>query len=195
MSVKYLSWAFDIQGLTCTQKCVLLALADRCDHDGRCWPSYDDIRARTGCNRKTIAKVLDAMEQKGLISKCKRFGGSTVYTLHSSTENGPISSTKNGTISSTKNGTLTVNEPPIKDKTWEPPLHSECMEYARSKGLVVDVDIFFEYYSGTGWRDAKGNPVKNWKLKMIQWNKREQERKPAQPIQQGFDDRGASYWT
>jgi len=193
MSVQFLSAAFEAQGLRPTQKLVLLALADRADQLGRCWPSYDDIRHRTGCKRNTISKALDALEEKGLLSRMHRFGSSTVYQLtfvsdHSnSIQRGTINSIQRGTINSIQRGTLTVNEPPIE------PSVSECMAYAMENNLNVDVEYFHEYYSGNDWVDAKGNRVKNWKLKMRQWHKRESQAQPKQPEQPKI--KGADYWT
>ena len=31
--------------------------------------------------------------------------------------------------------------------------------------------IFFEYFETGNWIDSKGNKVKNWKQKLLTWNK------------------------
>lgn len=82
MSVRAISWALDeVEGLTATQKCILIALADRCNQDHECWPSYTDLIRRTGADRHTISRSIQKFVAKGLVEKRRRFGSSTVYRL------------------------------------------------------------------------------------------------------------------
>ena len=60
-----------------------------------------------------------------------------------------------------------------KRKRFTPPTLQECRDYAREKCKDVDADRFFDYYSEGGWHDAKGNPVRNWKQKMLTWSRHE----------------------
>lgn len=60
-----------------------------------------------------------------------------------------------------------------KRKRFTPPTLQECRVYAREKCKDVDADRFFDYYSEGGWHDAKGNPVRNWKQKMLTWSRHE----------------------
>ena len=53
------------------------------------------------------------------------------------------------------------------------PTIEEVREYVKEKGLMIDADYFYEYYTTAEWKDAKGKPVKNWKLKALNWNRRE----------------------
>ena len=39
------------------------------------------------------------------------------------------------------------------------------------RGSNVDPVKFFEYYEAGDWKDSKGSPVKNWKQKLISWEK------------------------
>ena len=52
-------------------------------------------------------------------------------------------------------------------------------DYCQENGLVIDPDYFWKYYETAGWKDNKGKPIKNWKLKALNWNKREEERNNA----------------
>lgn len=79
--------------------------------------------------------------------------------------------------------------PEIRDKSKEirvkntfiPPTLEEVTEYCSERKNNVDPKKFYEYYSVANWKDAKGNPVKNWKQKMIaNWekDKPKEEEKP-----------------
>lgn len=135
MSVEYLSKAFALQGVSSTQKLVLLALADRADHEGQCWPSYDDIRKRTCLTRNAISGAIKALEESGVLERQRRFSSSTVYRITvSSTEINTTSSTEIHTTISTESRTLTVNESSIEpsvsfDEFWK--------EYPNKRGRAV----------------------------------------------------------
>ena len=61
-----------------------------------------------------------------------------------------------------------------------PPTLEEVQAYCESRNSGVDPKKFFEYYDEGGWKDAKGNPVKNWKQKLITWEGRQNKSKPSQ---------------
>ena len=121
MSIRAINWALnEVTDITATQKAILISLADRANEDHQCWPSYDDICERSCANRKTVVKALRDLEQKGHITRVRRYSASTVYTLSISTENGSISrvtkmgsikGSKMGSIRGTNIGSLTTIEP------------------------------------------------------------------------------------
>jgi hypothetical protein len=47
----------------------------------------------------------------------------------------------------------------------------EIQKYITEKDLKVDGKQFYDYFTEGNWIDAKGNPVKNWKQKLLTWNK------------------------
>lgn len=53
-----------------------------------------------------------------------------------------------------------------KGKFIKPTL-AEVAEYCRQRQNNVDPKRFFDYYDTAGWVDSKGDPVRNWKQKMI----------------------------
>ena len=125
MSIKAINWALNtVSGITSTQKAILIALADRANEDNQCWPSYEDICARSCANQKTVASALKALEQQGFIKKTRRYSQSTLYQLLISTDIGHISSTDIGHISSTDIGhrdTPNIGNLTIKEPSKEPP--------------------------------------------------------------------------
>lgn len=64
-----------------------------------------------------------------------------------------------------------IDKKKSKKYIFTPPTLEEVKEYCRSRNSTVDADRFFEYYSAGNWKDAKGNTVKNWKQKLITWEK------------------------
>lgn len=83
MSLKALSWAWEQEGLSSSEKFVLLCLAN-CHNDdtGRCDPSAAYIVKRTALNRKTVYGALGFLEKKGLIKGDDREGRSKHYDLN-----------------------------------------------------------------------------------------------------------------
>ena len=58
-------------------------------------------------------------------------------------------------------------------RVFTPPTLEEVEDYVRERCSPVDPRHFFDYYSESGWRDAKGQPVRNWKQKLITWERHE----------------------
>ena len=52
-----------------------------------------------------------------------------------------------------------------------PPTRDEVREYVESRNSHVDPDQFFDYFQTGNWHDSKGNPVRNWKQKLLTWEK------------------------
>jgi DNA-binding MarR family transcriptional regulator len=90
MSIAAINWALnEVVDIRSTEKAILIALADRADENGECFPSYDDICRRSCATRNSVSYAIKRFEELGLIERRKRFGKSTVYALNitSSTKN------------------------------------------------------------------------------------------------------------
>ena len=60
-----------------------------------------------------------------------------------------------------------------KPKRFTPPSLDEVKAYVAERKSVVDPVKFWEYYEAGGWKDSKGNSVKNWKQKLLTWEKKD----------------------
>ena len=60
-----------------------------------------------------------------------------------------------------------------KRKRFVPPTLDEVKAYCKERNNDVDAQKFFDYYKQGGWKDSKGNPVKNWKQKLITWENKQ----------------------
>ena len=81
-------------------------------------------------------------------------------------------------------------KPNKKPYIFVPPTLEEIEAYCKERNSSVDAKHFFDYYSAGDWVDAKGNKVKNWKQKLITWEKsskadKKQDKQPSkQPSKQ-----------
>ena len=58
-----------------------------------------------------------------------------------------------------------------KETKFIPPTLEEIKSYISEKGLKVDAKQFYDYFEEGKWIDSKGNKVRNWKQKLLTWNK------------------------
>ena len=56
-------------------------------------------------------------------------------------------------------------------KRFVKPTLDEVKAYCQERGNNVDAKAFFDYYETGNWKDAKGKPVRNWKQKVITWER------------------------
>jgi hypothetical protein len=82
LSFKALAWAFD-QDLRNPDKCVLIALAYRDNHDEPhgCYPSVPRIAKDCGVSERTVQRCLIDLESLGLIERHLRSHRSTLYFM------------------------------------------------------------------------------------------------------------------
>lgn len=68
MSIKIMSWVWDHGPSDGTETLVLLALADFCDDDGRCYPSMRRIAEKARMQERSARRVIRRLEDGGWIS-------------------------------------------------------------------------------------------------------------------------------
>lgn len=61
--------------------------------------------------------------------------------------------------------------PKKKPAAFIPPTLEQVTAYCKERKNNVDPKKFFDYYTAGKWKDGKGEPVKNWKQKIITWEK------------------------
>lgn len=72
MSVQAITAAFAVQGVSPSEKLVLLALANFADGDNRCWPSQARLAHDTGLTDRQIRRVFVSLIEAGLMNKAHR---------------------------------------------------------------------------------------------------------------------------
>ena len=74
MSWQSTNAAWSRMGLKPLEKLVLLALADRADEAGFCFPSMEWISTRSGVCRRSVSRFVQRLESAGLLTVVKRYG-------------------------------------------------------------------------------------------------------------------------
>ena len=82
MSVRALTWSFDLLLPDMAAKGVLNGLANHADENGRCWPSVARLARVAGCDDKTARRALARLVDLGLITREARPGKSDIFVLN-----------------------------------------------------------------------------------------------------------------
>lgn len=80
-------------------------------------------------------------------------------------------------------------EPEKKKEDFVAPTLEEVRDYVKEKNYNLDVEKFHRYYTESNWRDARGKQVKNWKLKLMVWDRP----KYSKPIDNGKQPKKHEY--
>lgn len=70
-----------------------------------------------------------------------------------------------------KDKEIKIEKENIKRKSFVPPTLDEVENYCRERNSSVNPKQFFDYFNTGGWVDSKGNKVRNWKQKILTWEK------------------------
>ena len=149
------------------------------------------IQAELGYSNKTIIDLRNRLKQKGLIEfiEGNRREKAASYILvsvgnQSGNQNGnqngnPLYKTKNKTKSIGEDNSgelfppdLPPTKKPVKPKVeFIPPTAEEVKEYFRDKlsDWEMQADIFYNHFSGLGWKTATGAKVERWDSRANLW--------------------------
>ena len=83
MSVKVMGQVWDTQGLTSSEKLVLLAYADHASHDGTgIWPAVMTVVRKTSLSERTVQRVTRGLEEKGyLVNDGQHDSGTNLWKI------------------------------------------------------------------------------------------------------------------
>lgn len=95
------------------------------------------------------------------------------FTENPFTENPTVSNTNisNTNILNTKELDISPISPTKKPNRFVPPTLDDIKAYCLERNSCVDPNVFYDYFTTGGWKDSEGKPVKNWKQKLITWEK------------------------
>jgi hypothetical protein len=71
-------------------------------------------------------------------------------------------------------------------KRFEPPTVDQVRDYCRERKNTIDPELFHAHYAANGWVQAGGQPIKNWKMAVVTWekNRRARDGSAAPPVKQ-----------
>jgi hypothetical protein len=166
--------------------------------DGESWftGSRSYIAEWCGASKNTVSRALSKLVDKGLIERRDNdingmtfvdyravgLGGRNADPLPKMSSPIPkmgTPPTQNGTTPLPKMVTHNTKEHNLEHKAkergarFEPPSLEEVEAYAKSRNSTVDPKRFYDYFQAGNWHDAKGDPVRNWKQKLITWERRD----------------------
>lgn len=72
--------------------------------------------------------------------------------------------------------------------SFVPPTLAEVEQYAFERNSSVDARKFWEYFEAGGWKDSKGNQVRNWKQKLLTWEKYDDKPRSKETKPKSFAD-------
>lgn len=147
MSVRVMSlvWDSDVQA---PERFTLLALADRADEDGKCWPSVKWLARKCQTSERTIRRHIGWLETERLIKRSLRVNDSSMYVIQLAAlrrrklpeiENDPCQSDTPGQIDTPDDLTPPDNMSPLSD--W-PGVTNQVAEGCQSvTQYVIDTSL------------------------------------------------------
>jgi hypothetical protein len=167
------------------QRLVLLALADRADDTGMCWPGVAWLAKRVAASERTVQRCLATLEREGWLQRRTNEGPArradqrpSMYVLVK--ERGDVGVTPlaergdtgdvNGVTPVTERGDIRVTRY-ISDTSVrstrggaEPPTLAEWMSYGLELGMDgLDAEGAWNHYEANGWRQAGGQRIRDWR--------------------------------
>lgn len=82
MSIAIMTEVWKLQGLSGTEKLVLLALADNANDGGECFPSVSMLASKTCVCERAVRNAIRDLEAMGYVFSESRAGTSTLYRIH-----------------------------------------------------------------------------------------------------------------
>lgn len=82
MSTIMMAACWPLQGMSASQKAVLISLADQANDDGVCWPAVGTIAARTCLSERAVRDALAWLQTAGVVFREYRANTSTSYTVN-----------------------------------------------------------------------------------------------------------------
>lgn len=82
-----------------------------------------------------------------------------------------VTNCNNVSSSSSSSSVTSTKKKESKQKPFIPPTIKEVKTYIQEKRLSVEAKRFLDYYTESDWKDNKGKHIKNWKLKLLSWDR------------------------
>ena len=170
-----------------------------CNEKGYCWATNEYFANLYNVSERTITEWIKILQSKNYITTetiTKRFEDGTIskrryihievfqqnhiedFTQNHIEENFTLNNKYNNIYNNINNNIKENNiskdilkESNKKTKVFVPPTLEEVQAYCIARNNNVDAKAFYDYFNEGDWKDSQGNKVKNWKQKIITWEK------------------------
>lgn len=134
MSIAALNWAWTQECPNATSKLVLLALADKANEDGECWPGMDTVARMAGVSSRQVSTHLARLEEAGLIVRKRRrsaLGHLGRYVFH-------LCLTTGSALPVDQRKSTSGSTPPVEaDRQWKPDVATTGSPASSSTGSLL----------------------------------------------------------
>lgn len=198
-AARYLFAACEAKTGDALAKLVLIALANRADNNGECYPSLARIARDCETSESSVKRKLIVLEKLGLLQRINRsvegMKTSNLYRLPDRSQGYIVGSERPIDGSEGPEGRVTVthgvrSERPIKHPVetpietpkvsgrFAPPTVDEVAAYFSDRGAdPAEAARFVDFYESKGWLVGKAK-MKSWKAAVRNWIRRNQSEKP-----------------
>ena len=170
---------------------------------GECWDSINYFASLYKVSPGSISNWVKKLEKEGLISveyikngkeiekRIIKLGGIqnidyVVNKLNRGSQNIEEGYSKFCKENNTSINNTSINKKKYIKKSFKAPTLEEVKDYCLNvRHNKVDYQFFYDYFTEGNWIDANGNKVRNWKQKIVTWEKRKHREK---------EDEYENYW-
>ena len=191
---------YDIE-LSANAKLLYGEITALCNEKGYCWATNEYFAKLYNVSERTVTEWVKILQNKGYIHthiETKRYEDGTVkkiryihieFLCQNHIEEKPQNHIEekpqnhieenfaynNTYINNTKENKLYKYN--LKEsKNFTPPTLDEIKEYCKQRNNNIDPQYFYDFFSVSNWIDSNGKQVKNWKQKIITWERNNQQR-------------------
>lgn len=159
---------------------LLLIISSLCAEKGYCFASNQYLAQLFDISEVSVSRKIKKLEEKNYITIEYTKRGCEIVDRHIRLTNlitddyQKCKSTINKNVkeNNISNNNININiKENTKRKDLGKPTLDDIQNYIRDKNLHVNAKEFFEYFEEGNWIDSKGNKVKNWKQKILTWEK------------------------
>lgn len=150
------------------------------------YSTQENIEGKIGLSPYEQREALKILKEKGLVERqkkgipCKTYYRVCLEQVVKIFNNCGLNSlTTESEETSEHNSNNKKTNKKINNNKFIPPTVDEIEDFCKERNNGVDAKRVFDYYSSANWKDGRGNPVKNWKQKIIAVWERDTEKKPS----------------
>lgn len=166
--------------LSAREKLLYAEITALSNKEGYCWASNTYFANLYNSTNRTIITSINNLVDLGFVKReliYKKGQKEVEKRLLYPMTNFSLPSEENFTTPSEKiftdnnTSTNTIKEYNIRKK-FTPPTLEEVEQYIAERKSSVNAKEFYDFYAVNDWKDSNDKPVKNWKQKLITWDKR-----------------------